>query len=62
MDAIWAIAFSPDGKYLSSAGWDGSIRIWDVGTCTQDFKIRSLSKVTRTSFMLAYAAHLHASP
>ncbi len=30
-DPVYSISFSPDGKTLTSAGWDKSIRIWDVG-------------------------------
>jgi WD40 repeat protein len=27
---VYGVAFSPDGKWLASASWDGSAKVWDA--------------------------------
>jgi WD40 repeat protein len=32
---VWAVAVAPDGSWLTTAGDDGTVRIWDPATGTQ---------------------------
>ena len=42
-DAIWSVCFGPGGRQAATAGWDGSIRVWEVssGRCSAKLKIHS---------------------
>ncbi len=40
-DIVSSIAFTKDQKTLLSASWDGSIRLWDVGTGLMSSKLKA---------------------
>jgi WD40 repeat protein/serine/threonine protein kinase len=31
-DPVYAVAYTPDGRYLLTGGWDGKVRAWDAGS------------------------------
>src|SRR5262249_13954578 len=40
---VYALAFSPDGKWLASGGADGDIIVWDSGTGKELFRLEGHS-------------------
>jgi WD40 repeat protein/DNA-binding SARP family transcriptional activator len=38
-DGVSAVEFSPDGTTLASRGWDGTIRMWETDSWTQQIRI-----------------------
>lgn len=51
LGGILALAFSPDGKLLTSAGYDGTVRLWNTMTWRQTHVLRGHSgEVSRIAF------------
>lgn len=60
--AIWAAKFSPDGKYLATAGADSIIKIWKVLSDTKDRELFEREMASTNSDDEYEFPHLHHPP
>lgn len=50
-DSVYVVAFHPNGQFLASGSWDGSIKLWKVSTGQQQYTLKGhLNRVYSLAF------------
>src|SRR5262249_39815487 len=58
-DRLTSVAYSPDGRWIGTASWDGTARLWDAQTGQE---VRRLEVPPSKSYNPAYLARILFSP
>src|SRR5438067_464145 len=47
---VYPVAYSPDGAWLASGGWDNTVRVWDARTGEPGAVLRHANRVRALAF------------
>src|SRR5437016_11490606 len=52
---VYGVAWSPDGRFLASSGWDNAVRVWDTSTGAEVHILRDPDGVDTSFYGVAWS-------